>query len=174
MAYLPREERRAAIIEATVRVMLADGLEGVSARSVATAVEGSPGLIHQHFASVPELIASAWQKFVADSLVEYDQAVVADGEDPIREFFGNHVDPERAAEVGLWVSAWAYALRSPEFGPVYAETLGQLTAALRRAAPAVSELAAERTVLLGVALAGMQRIAPEQYGAAHLEDLIAG
>lgn len=174
MAYLPREARRAAIIEATIRVMLADGFEGVSARSVAAAVEGSPGLIHQHFESVPELIASAWQRFVADSLAEFDEAVFADGEDPIREFFGNHVDPNRAAEVSLWVSAWAYALRSPEFGPVYAETLGQLTAALRGASPDITELAAERTVLLGVALAGMQRIAPEQYGAAHLEDIIAG
>ncbi|GAA1326025.1 TetR family transcriptional regulator [Leucobacter albus] len=173
MAYLPRDERRAAIIEATIRVMRTAGFEGVSARSVAAAVEGSPGLIHQHFASVTDLVACAWREYVAESLAEFTAAVNERGEDPLHEFFGNHVDPTQAPELGLWVSAWAQALRSPDFGAVFAETVRELTDALRAASPGLGEIEAERTVLLGIALAGMQRIAPEHYSADHLGALIA-
>ncbi|WP_042543746.1 TetR/AcrR family transcriptional regulator [Leucobacter komagatae] len=172
MAYLPRPERRASIVEATVRVMRAEGLEGVSARSVAAEVGGSPGLIHQHFPSVPDLVATAWREYVAESLVGFESAVRGEGSDPLREFFGNHLDPEQDAEVALWVSAWAHALRSPEFGAVFADTLAELTRALRAASPDLSEAAAERTVLLGVALAGMQRIAPDRYGQDRLAEIV--
>lgn len=174
MAYLPREERRAAILEATIRVLRSDGFAGVSARSVAAAVGGSPGLIHQHFSSVTSLITSAWQQYVAESLNEFE-AAIRDGEhDPMREFFGNHVDSGQRDEIGIWVSAWAHALRSPEFGVVFTETLTDLTNALRAASPGLTEAAAERTVLLGFALAGMQQIAPERYGPERVLAIIDG
>ncbi|MBP6684249.1 MAG: TetR family transcriptional regulator [Leucobacter sp.] len=174
MAYLPRDERRAAIVEATIRVMRSAGFEGVSARSVAAEVGGSPGLIHQHFSSVSSLTASAWRAYVAESLEGFAGAVHGGERDPVEEFFGNHLDPAQGAELSLWVSAWAHALRSPDFGSVFAESLAALTQALRAADPELSEGAAERTVLLGVALAGMQQIAPERYDAGRLAEIVNG
>lgn len=173
MAYLPRDERRAAILEATIRVLRADGFTGVSARAVAAEVGGSPGLIHQHFPSVASLLASAWRQYVTESLAEFDVAVQDEGQDPLREFFGNHVDPSQGEEIGLWVGAWAHALRSPDFASVFTATLSELTGALRAASPELTEAAAERTVLLGVALAGMQRIAPERYSPEQMLEIIS-
>lgn len=163
MAYLPREERRAAIVAAALRVIRDGGFASVSARSVAQEVGGSPGLIHQHFLSVTDLTADAWRAYVAENLAGFS-AVVRSGEaEPVAEFFANHLDPERGAELGLWADAWAHALREPGFAAVFTETLAALTAALREASGELSVAEAERTVLLGIALAGMRRVAPGRY-----------
>ena len=173
MAYLPRDERRVAIVDATLRVIRRDGFGAVSARAVAQELGGSPGLIHQHFPSVQELVATAWRGYVSENLAEFSGAMLHREVDPLAEFFANHLDPSQGAELWIWADAWAHALRSPEFAAVFAETLSQLTGALCDAAPDVTEVGAERAVLLGVALAGAQRIAPERYGVERLAAIIA-
>lgn len=172
MAYLPREARRAAMIDAALEVIRADGFAAVSARSVAQAVGGSPGLVHQHFASVTELTGLAWRHYVAENLAEFGAAVAAPGGGAIPEFFANHLDEAHAAELSLWADAWAHALRVPEFAAVFAGTVAELTDALRGADPGLTEAAADRAVLLGIGLAGMRRVAPARYGAERVAAIV--
>ncbi|WP_025134313.1 TetR family transcriptional regulator [Leucobacter sp. PH1c] len=174
MAYLPRDERRAALIDAALRVIRSGGFAAVSARSVAQEIGGSPGLIHQHFASVGELTGLAWRQYVDENLAEFAEAVGAGGADPRAEFFANHRDGDRDAELGLWADAWAHAMRAPQFAEVFAESLDALAGALRGAAPELSAVDAERVVLLGVALAGMRRVAPDRYGVERAAEIIGG
>ncbi len=173
MAYLPREERRAAIVDATLGVLQDAGFAAVSARSVAQRLGGSPGLIHQHFPSVPELVATAWRQYVAKNLAEFSAALGAEGIDPRAEFFANHLDPAQGSELGIWADAWGHALRNPEFGTVFHETIAELSDELRRAMPGATASAAEREVLLAVALAGMQRIAPDSYGPDRVAEVLS-
>lgn len=171
MAYLPRAERRAAIIAAALRVIRADGFAAVSARSVAEAVGGSPGLIHQHFPSVVELTAEAWRAYVAENLAEFE-GVVGGGGDPVDEFFANHLDPDRGDELGIWADAWAHAMRTPAFGVVFTESVRELTAVLRGSGVEMSDVEADRAVLLAIALGGMQRVAPGAYPVARVAGIL--
>lgn len=163
MAYLPREERRAAIVAAALRVMQRDGFGAVTARSVALDLGGSPGLIHQHFPSVQGLISATWRSYVSENLAEFHAALTGGGGDPIAEFFANHVDPARGSELGLWADAWGHAQRESEFAAVFSESVDELASTLHEAAPSLSRAEADRAVLLAVALAGMNRVAPERY-----------
>jgi len=162
MAYLPREQRRVAIIDAAVRVARRSGLSAVTARTVASELAGSPGLIHQHFASMPDLQAAAWESYVAGQAATFADAV-AHGADPLHDFFANHVDAEHASELGLWADAWAHALRTPAFAVAFTQSLDIVVEALLAAAPDMHPDEARRSTLLAIALAGMQRIAPGSY-----------
>lgn len=162
MAYLPREQRRAAIIDASLRVARRSGLSTVTARTVAAELDGSPGLIHQHFASMAELQAAAWESYVAGQTSDF-AAAIAQGADPVRDFFANHLSAESASELGLWADAWAHALRTPAFAATFVQSLDVVVEALLDAAPDMLPDEARRSMLLAIALAGMQRLAPDSY-----------
>ncbi|PRB18286.1 TetR/AcrR family transcriptional regulator [Microbacterium sp. MYb62] len=173
MAYLPREQRRTAIVDAAVRVARRSGLAGITARTVALEVQGSPGLIHQHFASVTELQAAAWQTYVAEQVAGFTEDARNPTADPILEFFANHLDPRAAPDLGLWADAWAHALRVPAFAPAYADSLDLVAAVLQSSSPGMDLAEARRSMLLAVALAGMSRIAPERYAPELITDVVA-
>lgn len=59
MSYLPKDQRRAQIVEAAVALLGKDGLSGVTVRGVAAAMGSSPGQIHHHFESADALRAEA-------------------------------------------------------------------------------------------------------------------
>lgn len=63
MAYLPRVQRRAQIVEAALDLMVRDGLAGTTVRAVASAIGASPGQIHHHFESADALRAEAFRQF---------------------------------------------------------------------------------------------------------------
>jgi len=164
MAYLPREQRRAAILAATLHLIRTEGFAAVTARSVAAQVGGSPGLIHQHFPSMDELVAAAWQHYVDVNIAEFSEHL-AGGAEASEEFFANHSDPARREELELWVDAWTEALRRPAFAATFSSTLHQLTSALTEHDPNISITEAQHSVLLGLALASMQRLDPVNYPA---------
>ncbi|MGR4010504.1 TetR family transcriptional regulator [Leucobacter sp. 1207-22] len=172
MVYLPRDERRVALLDATFRVIRRDGFAAVSARAVADEVGGSPGLVHQHFTSVVELVGHTWRRFVAEELQEFLAATEGEGTDPVGEFFGNHLNAEMKSELWLWADAWAHAMRVPEFGAVFSASIDDLVVALQSRAPELSEVAVRRIVLLAVAFAGMQRISPEQYSVKLVQEIL--
>ena len=164
MAYLPREQRRAAIIDAALKIIRRDGFAAVTARSVAQEVAGSPGLIHQHFPSMDELIATAWQQYIDTNIAEFSENLAA-GADTTAEFFANHSDPDRREELSLWVDAWTEALRRPAFAATFTHSLNQLTRALTEHDEHISEIEAKHDVLLALSLASMQRLDPANYPA---------
>jgi len=51
------EQRRAAIVDATVGVMLRRGIAAATVRDVAAEMGTSSGLIHHYFGSMEELLA---------------------------------------------------------------------------------------------------------------------
>ncbi|WP_435299727.1 TetR/AcrR family transcriptional regulator [Timonella sp. A28] len=163
MAYLARAERRAAIINAALTIMRNSGFTAVTARSVAEECGGSPGLIHQHFSSVDELVAEAWNTYVAENIQEFTTATEKTDTHPLNEFYANHLDANAQQELGLWADAWAHALRTPKFAHVFANTIDELTTALREADPTMSAAEADRTIFIAMGLAGMHKIAPDTY-----------
>lgn len=162
MVYLPREQRRAAIIDAALRVARRSGLSAVTARTVAAELGGSPGLIHQRFASMAELQAAAWESYVEGQAAAF-AAAVGQGAEPLHDFFANHLNAEHASELGLWADAWAHAMRTPAFAGTFMQSLDSAVKALHDAAPDMSLDEARRSMLLAVALAGMRRLAPDLY-----------
>ena len=162
MAYLPREERRAAIIDAALSVLASGGFAALSARAVATELGGSPGLIHQHFASMDELAEAAWDSYVERNLAEFERDAGASAESALAEFFANHLGGAEGQALDLWADAWGHAQRTPAFAPVFERSLDGLVAALG-ARLGGDEAVAERAVLLALALAGMRRVSPNRY-----------
>lgn len=59
MSYMSKEERRAQIIDATIDLVLKEGLDATTVRRIAARMECSPGQIHHHFHSADELRAEA-------------------------------------------------------------------------------------------------------------------
>ncbi|WP_316858570.1 TetR family transcriptional regulator [uncultured Cohaesibacter sp.] len=60
MSYLPKEQRRAEIIEATIEVIQKEGLSAATVRNVAKSIAVSPGQIHHHFESADALRSQAY------------------------------------------------------------------------------------------------------------------
>ncbi len=55
MAYLAKEERRKAIILATLEVVKEKGFAGITTRAVAKQLDAATGIVHHHFKSLTEL-----------------------------------------------------------------------------------------------------------------------
>ncbi|MGY6029372.1 TetR family transcriptional regulator [Phytobacter sp. AG2a] len=68
MAYLNRDERRELILQAAMRVALADGFTGMTVRRIASEAGVATGQVHHHFASGGELKSQAFVRVIADLL----------------------------------------------------------------------------------------------------------
>ncbi|WP_319529293.1 TetR family transcriptional regulator [uncultured Cohaesibacter sp.] len=60
MSYMPKDQRRAEIVEAAIKVIDAEGIAAATVRRVAQSIPVSPGQIHHHFASADALRAEAF------------------------------------------------------------------------------------------------------------------
>jgi len=109
------EQRRAAIIDATVGVMLRQGIAAATVRDVASEMGTSSGLIHHYFGSMDELLAEAFEQVASADLSRTWAAVEADA-DPISQlavFFANYNRPGEQWSMQVWLDAWAEAARRP-------------------------------------------------------------
>ncbi len=59
MSYMSKSERRAQIIDATIELVVQEGLHATTVRRIAARLDCSPGQIHHHFHSADELRAEA-------------------------------------------------------------------------------------------------------------------
>jgi AcrR family transcriptional regulator len=71
LAYLSREERHNTILQAAMRVAMADGMAATTARRVASEAGVAVGQVHHHFSSVSRLRADAFQLLVKQSLAVF-------------------------------------------------------------------------------------------------------
>lgn len=115
VARMTPDERRAAIVDATLRVMIRRGIAATTARDVAAEMGTSSGLIHHYFASMDDLLAEAFDKVASDDLAR-TRAAVDERFDPVDRlavFFTtyNRVDDDWGMQ--LWLDAWAEAARRP-------------------------------------------------------------
>ncbi|MCZ3387615.1 MAG: TetR family transcriptional regulator C-terminal domain-containing protein [Actinomycetia bacterium] len=108
-------ERRAAIVDATLAVMVRQGIAATTARDVAAEMGTSSGLIHHYFASMDELLAEAFDWVASDDLARTVGALDA-SDDPVERLaiffaFYNRADEDWGMQ--LWLDAWSEAARRP-------------------------------------------------------------
>lgn len=109
------EQRRAEILEATRRVVLARGFGHTRIADVATELGVSTGLIHYHFASKDALLAETLRVSAAADIRRLEESVAGEG-DPVerldrvlQEYLPS---AERDQSWVLWIDAWGDALRN--------------------------------------------------------------
>jgi AcrR family transcriptional regulator len=115
VARMTPQERRAAIVDATLRVMVRQGIAATTVRDVAAEMGTSSGLIHHYFASMDDLVAEAFDRMASDDLARTVSAVDA-VDDPVERLatffaFYNKADDDWGMQ--LWLDAWAEASRRP-------------------------------------------------------------
>jgi AcrR family transcriptional regulator len=109
------EQRRAEILDATRRVVLARGFGHTRIADVAAELGVSTGLIHYHFASKDALLAETLRVSADADIRRLEESVAGEG-DPIerldrvlREYLPS---AERDESWVLWIDAWGDALRN--------------------------------------------------------------
>lgn len=127
MSYLPRSERRRAIIEATLRQVSKVGFGGLTTRGIAQELGAAPGTIHHNFESLTALKCAALQHLGDTALKDTDRMM---NELPPEEAFLNALvfssDPDYPDISQHWISVADEASRSEEIGELYGELLGKM------------------------------------------------
>ena len=109
------DERREAIVAATLLVMVRRGIAATTVRDVAAEMGTSSGLIHHYFASMDDLLAEAFDRMASDDLARTVSAVDA-VDDPVERlavFFASYNRTDDDWGMQLWLDAWAEASRRP-------------------------------------------------------------
>jgi AcrR family transcriptional regulator len=109
------EQRRAAIVDATLVVMVRQGIAATTARDVAAEMGTSSGLIHHYFASMDDLLAEAFDRVASDDLARTVAAIDASA-DPVERlaiFFEYYNRADEDMGMQLWLDAWSEATRRP-------------------------------------------------------------
>jgi len=123
---LPQQRRRA-LIEATIASLKRYGHDGLSIRTISSAAGVSVGLINHHFPNKDELVAAAYRHFNSE-LVGGMQAAVARAENTprarLRAFLEASFSPPNldADVLAVWVVFWGLYRHSPLIQRVHHET----------------------------------------------------
>ena len=115
MPRMTSSERRDAIVEAALNVMVGKGMAATTVRDVAEQMGTSSGLIHHYFESMDDLLAAAFDRAAGRDL-DATRAAVARGGGPVERlavFFATYVRAEQDWAFQLWLDAWAEAARRP-------------------------------------------------------------
>jgi AcrR family transcriptional regulator len=108
-------DRREAIVDAALSVMLRKGMAATTVRDVAQEMGTSSGLIHHYFASMDDLLAAAFDRAATQDL-GLTRAAMESGPDALerlRIFFATYARAEQDWAFQLWLDAWAEAARRP-------------------------------------------------------------
>jgi AcrR family transcriptional regulator len=108
-------DRREAIVEATLAVMLRKGMAATTVRDVASQMGTSSGLIHHYVSSMDELLAAAFDRAATQDL-QLTRDAMAAGRSPVERlqiFFATYARAEQDWAFQLWLDAWAEAARRP-------------------------------------------------------------
>ncbi len=115
MARLSPDDRRRAIIDATLAVARRKGLGATTVRDVATEMGTSSGLVHHYFASMDDVLAAAFEQAAGGDLTRAVAAI--DGEPSAAAQLDAFIDSYAPAQsdwtMQLWLDAWAEASRRP-------------------------------------------------------------
>jgi AcrR family transcriptional regulator len=108
-------ERRAAIVDAALAVMIRQGIAATTVRDVAAEMGTSSGLIHHYFGSMDDLLAEAFDRVASDDLARTVDAIgVIEGPvERLAGFFSSYTRADEDWAVQLWLDAWAEAARRP-------------------------------------------------------------
>lgn len=115
MARLSPDERRQAIIDATLAVARRKGLGATTVRDVAAEMGTSSGLVHHYFDTMDDVLAAAFDQAASADLARA-RRVVADADDaPTRldAFISAYAPAQSDWTMQLWLDAWSEASRRP-------------------------------------------------------------
>lgn len=122
---LPQDRRRA-LIDATIASLKQSGHEGLSVRRIAAAAGVSIGLINHHFPSIDELIAEAYRQFSRELVSSLEQALHNAPNTPrerLRAFIKASLSPPTLDEelLNVWIVFWSLHRHSQEVQRVHTE-----------------------------------------------------
>ncbi|HXY97274.1 MAG TPA: TetR family transcriptional regulator C-terminal domain-containing protein [Steroidobacteraceae bacterium] len=120
------EQRRAALIDATIECLKRYGHEGLSIRTISAQAGVSVGLINHHFPNKDELVAAAFSHFNRE-LVDTLEAAAARGDTPaarLRAFLEASFSPPNldADVLAVWVVFWGMVRHARPIQRVQRET----------------------------------------------------
>jgi AcrR family transcriptional regulator len=120
VARLSPDDRRQAIVDATLAVARRQGLGATTVRDVATEMGTSSGLIHHYFESMDDVLAAAFEYAAGGDLRRAEAAIAAEP-DPAAQldrFNDSYAPAQSDWTMQLWLDAWSEAARRPALGRV--------------------------------------------------------
>jgi AcrR family transcriptional regulator len=115
MKRMTPDQRREAIVAATLEVAVRKGLASTTVRDVAAEMGTSSGLIHHYFDSMDEVLAAAFERVALQDL-DFSARPMAEAPSPVealRVFFRTYTPADKDWAFQLWLDAWAEAARRP-------------------------------------------------------------
>ena len=124
MSYLPKEEKRKAILDAALTLVVSGGFASITARRVAQQMGAAPGSIHHHFSSLSELKSEVLRYAIGASIAA-DREVIK-SLPPYQSLLqlllpSNYLDREH--ENRVWVSAADEMSRNEALKKVYCKAM---------------------------------------------------
>ncbi len=123
------EDRRAALIDATIASLKRNGHDGLAVRKIAAAARVSIGLINHHFPRKDALVAEAYRSFHRQLLDGFQSVVAGAPNDPrarLRAFFeANFTPPNLDRDVlTAWLVFWSLFRHSRPIQRAHRDTYG--------------------------------------------------
>ena len=115
VARLSPDERRQAIIDATLGVARRKGLGATTVRDVATEMGTSSGLVHHYFDTMDEVLAAGFEQAAGADLARSRAAVagVSGAVARLDAFLTTYAPAQSDWTMQLWLDAWSEAARRP-------------------------------------------------------------
>ncbi|VFS46776.1 TetR family transcriptional regulator [Budvicia aquatica] len=127
MSYMAKDERRAAILNAAIKVALSDGFMNITTRKVSAELGAATGIIHHHFSSTAELRREVFRQFTLRDHQDVCNRII--GMTLPEQLFHlldySNTSPEDPA-YKLWNDAWAEAVRDKALSQIYSDSLVML------------------------------------------------
>lgn len=122
MRYLSKDERRKAILQAAMRVALADGLAAMTVRRIAAEAGVATGQVHHHFASGGELKSLAFVRLIRELLDADTPGENAGWRERLYSMLGSD-DGRFEPYIRLWREAQILATRDADIKGAYVLTM---------------------------------------------------
>lgn len=131
------EDRRAALVDATIASLKRNGHDGLVVRKIAAAAHVSIGLINHHFPRKDALVAEAYRRFHRQLLDGFQSAVAGAPDEPrarLRAFFeANFTPPNLDRDVlTAWLVFWSLFRHSRPIQRAHRDTYGGYLELVRR------------------------------------------
>ena len=131
------DERRQALVEATIECLKKYGHDGLSIRRISAQAEVSIGLINHHFPTKDALVAEAYRHFNSELVGYLQRAIVSTAGSPreqLRAFFNASFSPPNLDSdvLAVWVVFWGLYRHSKDIQRVQSETYHGYVDLLRR------------------------------------------
>jgi|GEM_PF-4789050 len=133
MSYLPKEEKRQAILDATLSLVVSGGFASVTARNVARQMGAATGTIHHHFSSLSELKSEVLH-YAIDASIKADREAIKHlppYESLLQLLLPSNYS-EREYENRVWVSAADEMSRNDALKGVYCKAMTELIDEIER------------------------------------------